>query len=166
MYFSPISDIYNYYLAFGRTEGSEEYGTDLTYSDTSGVLAYQITHLQPNTTYFVKLRGSRGCKPGSWSNSVRFTTARSGSRLFDKDLISQVISTFSNSTAGARTPSKLGTTAKVKKLSSCSYTVKPGDSLWGIASRVLGNGTLYRKIIQLNKLPSDALNPGQKLKVC
>ncbi len=166
LYFSPVSGIHSYFLAFGRTPGSEEYGGELSYGDVSGVLAYQIEHLQPNSTYYVKLRGSNGCMPGDWSNILTITTPRSGSKLVYKDLASQVLSAFTNSSATASVPSTLGASTKSKKPSSCNYTVKPGDNLWDIASQLLGNGSLYQKIIQLNKLPNDQLNPGQRLKVC
>ncbi len=166
LYFSPIAGIHTYFLAFGRSPGSEEYGGELSYGDVSGVLAYQIEHLQPGTTYYLKIRGSNGCMPGDWSNMLTITTPRSGSKLVYKDLVSQVLSAFTNSSATASVPSTLGASTKSKKPSSCNYTVKPGENLWDIASQLLGNGTLYQKIIQLNKLPTDALNPGQKLKVC
>lgn len=32
-----------------------------------------------------------------------------------------------------------------------TYTVQPGDTLWGIAQKVLGNGALYTKIYEANK---------------
>lgn len=32
-----------------------------------------------------------------------------------------------------------------------TYTVQPGDTLWGIAQKLLGNGALYTKIYEANK---------------
>lgn len=43
------------------------------------------------------------------------------------------------------------------------YTVKPGDSLWAIAEKYLGNGALYSKIVKLNKLTDLTIHPGQTL---
>ena len=44
-----------------------------------------------------------------------------------------------------------------------TYTVKQGDSLWGIAERELGDGLRYEEIRQLNHLDGYTIYPGQKL---
>lgn len=46
-----------------------------------------------------------------------------------------------------------------------TYTVQSGDSLWGIASRQLGNGSRYGEIKSLNGLSSDTIYPNQVLKM-
>lgn len=46
-----------------------------------------------------------------------------------------------------------------------TYTVKSGDSLWGIAERELGNGFLYDEIRKLNGLSDYWIYPGQILKL-
>lgn len=45
------------------------------------------------------------------------------------------------------------------------YTVKAGDSLWGIADQLLNNGSRYPEIKALNGLTNDTITPGQKLKI-
>lgn len=45
------------------------------------------------------------------------------------------------------------------------YTVKPGDTLIGIATRLLGDGQRYNEIMQLNNLSNDLIYPGQILKI-
>lgn len=46
-----------------------------------------------------------------------------------------------------------------------SYTVNTGESLWSIAEKMLGNGSLYNEIKQLNNLSNDVIYPGQNLKI-
>lgn len=46
-----------------------------------------------------------------------------------------------------------------------TYTVQKNDTLWGIASRLLGNGTRYKEIKTLNGLTSDTIYVGQVLKI-
>lgn len=46
-----------------------------------------------------------------------------------------------------------------------TYTVQAGDTLWGIATRLLGNGNRYTEIKALNGLTSDTIRAGQKLKI-
>lgn len=60
----------------------------------------------------------------------------------------------------------LGVSASVTEnatFSGGSYTVKAGDSLWGIAQKLLGNGARYPQIKTLNKMTSNFIFPGQKL---
>lgn len=63
---------------------------------------------------------------------------------------------------------KAGTTTdnKPKEQSNYTeYTVKKGDSLWGIAHSKLKNGSRYTEIKKLNGLKSDTIYAGQKLKI-
>lgn len=45
------------------------------------------------------------------------------------------------------------------------YTVKSGDSYWGIAAREMGNGMLYDELRKFNNRPDYFLYPGQVLKI-
>ncbi|MFL8437557.1 LysM peptidoglycan-binding domain-containing protein [Clostridioides difficile] len=44
-----------------------------------------------------------------------------------------------------------------------TYTVKAGDSLWSICQKQLGNGSLYKKVNELNKSMMDKANKGKNL---
>ena len=44
-----------------------------------------------------------------------------------------------------------------------TYTVKSGDTLWGIAKKILGSGERYVEIVKLNGLKTSVINVGQKL---
>ncbi len=46
-----------------------------------------------------------------------------------------------------------------------TYTVKRGDTLWGIASKQLGSGYRYKEIMKLNGLKSTMIVSGQRLKL-
>lgn len=46
-----------------------------------------------------------------------------------------------------------------------TYTVKPGDTLWSIATKQLGAGYKYPKIKELNNLTSNTIQVGQVLKL-
>lgn len=46
-----------------------------------------------------------------------------------------------------------------------TYAVKPGDSLWGIAERELGDGLRYEELRQLNGLDGYVIYTGQVLKL-
>ena len=45
------------------------------------------------------------------------------------------------------------------------YTVVKGDTLWGIAKKLLGSGYRYTEIVKLNGLKSSVIYSGQKLKI-
>ncbi|MDR1241049.1 MAG: LysM peptidoglycan-binding domain-containing protein [Oscillospiraceae bacterium] len=45
------------------------------------------------------------------------------------------------------------------------YTVKPGDTLTGIAQKILGNARRYSEIVKLNSLKTTLIHPGQKLRI-
>lgn len=55
--------------------------------------------------------------------------------------------------------------APKKEASYTSYTVKKGDSLWGIAKKLLGSGSKYTKIQKANGLSGALIKVGQKLKI-
>jgi nucleoid-associated protein YgaU len=45
------------------------------------------------------------------------------------------------------------------------HTVVKGDSLWGIATKYLGNGGRYPEIVKLNGLQSTVIRVGQRLTI-
>ena len=68
----------------------------------------------------------------------------------------------SSSSAAAPTPSA----APAPKATTTAYTVRSGDTLFGIAQRELGNGDLWFKIQKANPgLDPKKLRPGMKIKL-
>lgn len=45
------------------------------------------------------------------------------------------------------------------------YTVKKGDTLWGIAKKLLGDGNRYREIQKANGLTDTVIHAGMVLKI-
>jgi len=63
-------------------------------------------------------------------------------------------------------PGKLFPWAQLmERLQYREYVVQPGDTLWSIAAAQLGNGTRHLEIRELNRLTSNAISVGQKLKI-
>ncbi|GAB4125170.1 MAG: hypothetical protein OHK0045_08620 [Raineya sp.] len=58
---------------------------------------------------------------------------------------------------------------KAAEEAASTYTVQPGDTLWGIAQKLLGNGALYTKIYEANKdvigSNPDIIKVGQVFKI-
>lgn len=52
-----------------------------------------------------------------------------------------------------------------QNIPSTQYTVKSGDTLWGIAQKFLGSGSKYGLIMSANGLTSDLIYPGQVLNI-
>ncbi|MCI2105098.1 MAG: LysM peptidoglycan-binding domain-containing protein [Intestinimonas sp.] len=74
-------------------------------------------------------------------------------KSFERKLVT--VTTSGDGTAVAKTASATGTDRNPKAGS--TYTVQSGDTLWGIAKRVYGDGAKYTKIFTANK--SKVKNP-------
>ena len=111
------------------------------YQDKSGAIPYTINYLNPATKYYFKVRANNGCMSGEWSNilSIAIPTSSSKAKTYSYKPVS---------------PNTTGTNGG----KSCSYTVKPGDSLWTIAQKMLGQGSKYLQIILSNVINYPSLN--------
>lgn len=70
LYFTPVNDnLSYYYVAYGLSSGEERFGVSFQSGLSNGVVSYTINDLNPNTTYYFKVRGGNGCAPGGWSNN-------------------------------------------------------------------------------------------------
>ncbi len=69
IYFAPIPGAHNYHVVFGHQAGDERYGgIAMSADDVSGVLAIDVTNLEPSQQYSFKIAPVNGCAVGSWSN--------------------------------------------------------------------------------------------------
>lgn len=164
IYFAPVTNANNYYVAFGLAPNDNTFGAQLDTGSYAGVLSYEIKSLSPSTTYFVRIRGGNGCMPGEWGNEMKFTTTSTSTKgtTFYKNLVSRITSIFKGSTTAlttSHTQSVTGTGGI------CTYTVESGDSLWSISSSKLGGGTLFQQLIDMNKDSYPNLNQNSILQI-
>lgn len=75
LYFTPILNNENYYISYSAKASAEDYGLSVKLS-ASGVQEYTLNDLDPNTTYYFKVRGQNGCKTGEWSMIKSATTLK------------------------------------------------------------------------------------------
>lgn len=143
LYFTPVSGADSYYISYGTTRTANQFATSFSNSNASGAIAYTVGSLQPGTTYYFQVRAGNGCATGNWSTISSSTTG--GNVVSSKKLII--------------TSSKLTT----QKSNVCTYTVKSGDSLWSIAQSMLGDGTKYTILQDLNK--NSSLDPGMSIQL-
>lgn len=121
-----------YVLEYGLESNNYIYGAQNI--GGKGTRTYLVQSLQPNTTYYFKIRAGNGCTTGPWSNEISTKT------------LSMSVSNQTNLVSlKSKEPS-----IKVKTVCQ-TYTVKSGDNLWSIANNLLGNGSKYKEIIEQNK---------------
>lgn len=74
IYYTPVNPSTYYYISYSEENNAEKYGVQVDQTST-GVMSFTIAYLNPNDTYFIKVRGGNGCMPGPWS-SVKKVLAR------------------------------------------------------------------------------------------
>lgn len=79
LFFAPAGNPYsNYVVSYGYSSGDERFGTQFDLSNWPGVRGYLIQDLEPNTTYYFKIRAGNGCAAGEWSDYMSIRTRLSG----------------------------------------------------------------------------------------
>jgi hypothetical protein len=145
-------------LEYGTKAGEYQFGVaNLGGKETT---SYTVKSLSSNTTYYFRVRTGNGCATGDWSNEISVKTK--GAISFNQ---LEVVET--------ELEPQPQQTEETKEEGACqSYTVMEGDSLWSIASELLGDGSRYQEIIEENKdqypslSSSSSLISGWELKVC
>jgi len=77
LFFTPVTNIDQYYLSFSTNPNAEEHGT-LVRLAREGVQNFTVNLLKPNTIYYFKVRAQNGCMPGDWSNALKAITRSRG----------------------------------------------------------------------------------------
>lgn len=172
LHFTPIMHNTQYYISYSENSSAEEHGA-LVNLGSEGVQSYTVEKLTPYKTYYFKVRGQRGCTPGDWSN---IKTAQTGTINTAEPVASTKISPVAKITkATAKPRQKPSPTMTItphkeivnKPVNQCSYTVKPGDSLWSIAEHIYKDGKKYSILIEKNSTTygsiGSVIDPGWKL---
>ncbi len=151
-------DVSGYLIAFGTNVNADMYGDNFDYSGKAWIIDRVVSNLQPNTTYYFKIRVKNGCNAGAWGNIVKATTKN---RSFLGSLLAAI------NPLSQKQPQKLSLDTQP---TSCNYTVLSGDSLWDIAQNLLGTGSRYKEIMNLNqdlfKNGGTLIKNAWNLKVC
>lgn len=167
LYFVPVSNANNYVIAYGVGDSASMYAVEFETGASTGVLAYTVNMLSPNTEYSFKIRGGKGCMPSDWGNAMTVKTGSSSttSTAFYKNFASRIRSFFSRQAVSADN-GDVANNSTTEAADICQhYTVQPGDNLWNIAIKYLGSGPRYPEIMQNNNLTSTLLKIEQTLKV-
>lgn len=125
VFFTPIGGVNEYYVSYSQTPNAEAHGVLMQLSD-QGVQQWIINDLNFDSNYYFKVRGQKGCAVGEWSNIQVVEIAK----------LVQVDQGF-NAT-------QTNETSDI-----CSYLVKPGDTLFGIAQKLNLN---LEELININKI--------------
>lgn len=170
LYFTPLNNnVTNYYISYGYKSGEERFGIMTGLGVSTGVLSYMINDLDPNTTYYFKVRPHNNCVSGEWSNEMKITTHKkvTGGTMFYKNFIARVLSIFPKHVTEIETKNVLGITIqKSQSSNTCqNYTVQSGDTLWKIAGEHLGAGEKYSDILRKNNLDTTRIHIGQTLRI-
>jgi lysophospholipase L1-like esterase len=64
----------HYTLEYGTKSGEYQYGINSFGDVSKDQQSYIVKSLQPNTTYYFRVRGGNGCATGDWSNELSTTT--------------------------------------------------------------------------------------------
>ena len=150
LYFSPISNISQYYISYSTNQTAEEHGVTASLS-SSGVQSFTVSDLQPTTTYYFKVRGQNGCMPGPWSN------IQSGITVSNPPALSSITSSFGITGLSIETPQP----------QQCTYTTATGDTARSVAKKIYGSEKFFSEVIEHNKTKYpyiiDGIKAGWKL---
>jgi hypothetical protein len=94
LYFAPPTMPYSsFYIAYSRKPDSWEYGTEFSQGYSGGVIKYTINALQPNTTYYFKVRAGNGCATGNWGNTMTANTlfSQTQNKTYYKNVFTAII---------------------------------------------------------------------------
>lgn len=158
LYFTTVKEnTDSYHIFYGTNKNADQHAVTVSGNNNLWVLGQIITHLNPNTDYYFKIRAANNCSAGNFSQSFSVKTLGRFANIsrFFANLVKQ-------------SPVPLVTNAKPELMDDCEYMVLSGDSLWSIARAKWGTGLKYKDILGLNSNLSenDFLQTGQQITLC
>lgn len=79
IYFTPTANTNMYHISFSEDEKAEKHGS-LARLSKEGVQSYDVFFLQPDKTYYFKVRAISGCIPSEWSNVMKVKTNKKNNK--------------------------------------------------------------------------------------
>lgn len=71
LYFvQPATEFDGYVISYGLTPSADNYSVKYPMSKLNGANSYNINSLFPNTNYYFKVRATKGCATGLWSQTL------------------------------------------------------------------------------------------------
>lgn len=144
-----------YNINYGLDQNASQYGDNYKSSDKDWESTRTIYQLSPNTTYYFRVQGVNGCNVGAWSQTLKVKT---------RGWMTDIVGLINKLNPFAKKPT-VPAMAPIS-ITSCSYKVQSGDSLWLIAKRKWGTGTRYLEIMVLNPGLTSLIRPSQTLVLC
>lgn len=83
LFFAPLANTNRFFISFSTKANAEEHGEDVTLT-REGVQSHTVYYLNPNTTYYFKVRGQNGCMAGDWSRIMKVTSGSKGTTAISK----------------------------------------------------------------------------------
>lgn len=118
-----------------------------TYRNNGTVITLSITGANVSGKFYISsFKGKYSGGYGDFDYDIKLIEYREIKIYTTKELKKTTASKKKNTTTRKTTTSKSTTTSKTT-----TYTVKNGDTLWGIATSKLGKGSRYTEIYNLNK---------------
>ena len=123
LYFTQASNLVDTYaLEYGTKPGEYQFGAAALSVTPGERMTYLVKDLQPDTTYYFRVRGGKGCMPGNWSNEI---SAQTDTRVsFNKLQITQTkLEATPMATDEAPADEKTATKLSLESSSQDGYTV-------------------------------------------
>lgn len=169
LYFTTVRNSSGYTINYGLTSSANQYSDSFDYSGSQWTLGRTVSFLNPNTNYYFRIQARNGCAAGLWSPVKQVKTKNASANItqwfanlnpFKTNPAASIISTTANNNQTV-----LGAT--VAHPTSCTYTFKAGQSLWGIAQTELGSWKKIPDILSLNPgLDPKKMHDNQTIKLC
>ncbi len=137
LFFTPLANTDKYFISFSTDPSAEEHGEEVSLA-REGVQSHAVYYLKPNTKYYFKVRGQKGCMPGEWSNVMEVKSRSRGLMgvvNYYKNLIIKPASKISNQAVESQMAVKAEDLNQASEISSTpSPTARPTKVIEKVSS--------------------------------